>query len=112
MHFRSTEKHSLFQQLKSVVQRILSQHSWNVWSVHGGMEHLIQALDSIFQHGLKPHAVSDLILLPIIFTFQSSGQQFALLITVFCGVSHRLNEKVSTNAIARSTGPCCLHCNA
>ena len=55
---RLNEKQTLFQNFKLIIEKILSQHSHDVWSVHGGLQSLVYSLDAIFQHGVKPQTVS------------------------------------------------------
>ena len=56
--YRLSEKLFLFQDLKAIVEKILSHHSLDVWSVYGGLQSLVQSLDAIFHHGIKPQTVS------------------------------------------------------
>jgi len=53
-----SEKLTLFQNFKIIIEKILSHHSHDIWSVHGGLQSLVQSLDAIFQHGVKPQTVS------------------------------------------------------
>ncbi|XP_076800874.1 run domain Beclin-1-interacting and cysteine-rich domain-containing protein-like isoform X3 [Clavelina lepadiformis] len=52
---RFEEKLTCFNEFKSVVERIVSQRSCIIWSVHGGLTSVITAADLIFKHGNKSH---------------------------------------------------------
>nr|CAB3262665.1 uncharacterized protein LOC100181521 [Phallusia mammillata] len=52
--YHSDERLKLFSNLKTTIERIVSQHSTDILYVHGGVTSLVKSFDAIFRHGIKP----------------------------------------------------------